>query len=112
LKVLLRVAINDALLLEPARPHLKKAAEILSVDASPTSLARKRSVYTMLDLMTEYLTVQIDKKNLLLKSDLSMAAGFEKLRRDLLPFTARERLTINQRNALLATDGCQMRFDR
>jgi hypothetical protein len=107
LEGLLRVAINDGLLVEPARPHLKKAADIWSADTSPTSLACKQSVYTMVDLMNEYLTVQINKKNLLLNSDLSTAEGFKKLRRDLLPITARESATINKRNALLATDGCK-----
>ena len=61
----------------------------------------------MLDLIDEYLTVQIDKKNLLLNSDLSSAEGFKKLRRDLLPITARENATINKKNGLLATDGCK-----
>jgi len=107
LEGLRRVAIEDGALLESARPHLKKAAELWSGDTSPTSLVCRQSVYTMLDLMNEYLTVQIDKKNLLLNSDLSTPEGFKKLRHDLLLITARENATINKRNAFLATDSCK-----
>jgi hypothetical protein len=61
----------------------------------------------MVDLINEYLIVQIDKKNSLLNSDLSTAEGLKTLRRDLLPITARESATINKRNPLLAADGCK-----
>lgn len=98
-----QIAIEEGPFLDQAVQHHKKATELMSaVRASyPTSCVK--SAIRLTEMANEDLAVEVEKKNLLIESDITTSAGVTRYRRALAPLTAREHAIVSEKNTYMAS---------
>ncbi len=98
-----QIAIDEGPFLDQAVQHHKKASELMStVEASyPTSCVKSAIRLTV--MANEDLAVEVEKKNLLIESDITTSAGVARYRRALAPLTAREHAIVSDKNSYMAS---------
>ena len=98
-----QIAIDEGPFLDQAVQHHKKATELMSaVRASyPTSCVK--SAIRLTEMANEDLAVEVEKKNLLIESDITTSAGAARYRRALAPLTAREHAIVSEKNTYMAS---------
>lgn len=96
-----QIAIDEGPSLDQAVQHHKKGAELLrAVGAShPTSCIK--SAIKMTEMASADLALEVEKKDLLVESDITTSEGLARLRRALAPLTAREHAIVNEKETYM-----------
>lgn len=98
-----RIAIEEGSSLDQAVQHHKRGIELMkAVEASyPTSCVK--SAIKTTEIASEDLALEVEKKNLLIESDITTSAGLTTYRHALAPLTAREHAIVNEKNTYMAS---------
>jgi len=101
LENLKQIEIDESPILDQAVQHHNKSAELMNIvqSAHPTSCVESASIMTKMAI--EDLAVEIEKRDLLIQSDISTAAGVAQFRRAFAPLSAREHAIVDKKNAYM-----------
>ena len=101
LENLKQIEIDESQILDQAVQHHNKSAELMNIvqSAHPTSCVESASIMTK--MAVEDLAVEIEKRDLLIQSDISTAAGVAQFRRAFAPLSAREHAIVDKKNAYM-----------
>jgi hypothetical protein len=98
-----QIAIGEGPSLDQAIQHQKKGAGLLSaVEVSyPTSCIK--SAIKMAEMASADLALEVEKKDLLIESDITTSEGIERYRRALAPLTAREHVIVSEKETYMGS---------
>jgi hypothetical protein len=101
LENLKQIEIDESPILDQAVQHHNKSAELMNIvkSAHPTPCVESASIMTKMAI--EDLAVEVEKRDLLIQSDISTAAGVAQFRRAFAPLSAREHAIVDKKNAYM-----------
>jgi hypothetical protein len=96
-----QIAIDEGPSLDQAVQHHKKGAELLSAVEASHPASCVESAIKMTDMATADLALEVEKKDLLVESDITTSEGLAKYRRALAPLTAREHAIVREKESYM-----------
>jgi hypothetical protein len=99
LEQLKQIAIDEGPALDSAVQHNRKAMELMEVVAASLPSSCEESVTVVYKMASEDLAIEVDIKNLTIRSDISTAAGLERFNGALTRLLARKHAILTEKNA-------------
>ena len=97
------IAIDEGPFLDQAVQHQKKGTELLSAIGVSYPTSCIKSAIKMAEMASADLALEVEKKDLLVESDITTSDSVAKYRRALAPLTAREHAIVNEKNTYMAS---------
>jgi len=98
-----QTAIDEGPSLDQAVQHQKKGAELLSAVGVSYPTSCIKSAIKMAEMASADLALEVEKKDLLVESDITTSEAIERYRLALAPLTAREHAIVNEKNTYMAS---------
>jgi hypothetical protein len=98
-----QIAIDEGSFLDQAVQRNMRATELMSAVGASYPTTCVKSAIRLTEMANEDLAVEVQKKDLLIESDITTSAGVASYRRALAPLTAREHAIVSEKNTYMAS---------